>query len=371
MARTNSTAKGRQPSLSVVSRLMRTVGEFARAVGRDWPAISKARDASAGLLEELRAKTSFISSEDLSLVVFGSAARRELTGGSDLDWTLLVDGLATPEHHDAFSSLQRVLSAVAIGAPGREGTFGSLSFSHDLIHYIGGEDDTNANTTLRLLLLLESLPVGRCEAHQRTVRNVLRRYILEDFVWLGGDREFSIPRFLHNDIVRYWRTITVDFAYKRKTRDGSGWALRTAKLRISRKLLYAAGLLVAYSCALSPALRGIGRGENSLEAAQPIIEHLESFVEQPALDTLVRVLAPVESLQTSLTDMLDVYDAFLQLLDDEEKRNALNLLGREDIAGAPVYQEIRALGDRFQEALSTIFVDCEPFASLTRKYGVF
>src|SRR5688572_14420087 len=55
-----------------------------------------------------------------------------------------------------------------------------MIFSHDLIHQIGGEDDTNRNTTRRLLLLLESAPVGREDAYHRVFRNILNRYLLED-----------------------------------------------------------------------------------------------------------------------------------------------------------------------------------------------
>ena len=37
------------------------------------------------------------TSEDTSLVVFGSLARGEWTSGSDLDWTYLIDGGAPNE----------------------------------------------------------------------------------------------------------------------------------------------------------------------------------------------------------------------------------------------------------------------------------
>ncbi|HEY5956210.1 MAG TPA: nucleotidyltransferase domain-containing protein [Polyangiaceae bacterium] len=35
---------------------------------------------------------------ELTLVLFGSLARRELTTKSDIDWTLLVDGPTSPDH---------------------------------------------------------------------------------------------------------------------------------------------------------------------------------------------------------------------------------------------------------------------------------
>ena len=55
-----------------------------------------ARDAASKTREELDELLSAgirkYTSEDTSLVVFGSLARGEWTSGSDLDWTYLIDG---------------------------------------------------------------------------------------------------------------------------------------------------------------------------------------------------------------------------------------------------------------------------------------
>jgi hypothetical protein len=45
-------------------------------------------------------------------------------------------------------------------APGQTGTFGNMAFSHDIIHQIGGQNDSNKNTTQRILLLLESVELS-------------------------------------------------------------------------------------------------------------------------------------------------------------------------------------------------------------------
>src|ERR1700730_14742317 len=147
------------------------------------------------------------TSPDTSLVVFGSLARGEWTTGSDLDWTYLIDGGAKSTHLQITQDIQRVFKQKNLAEPGPTGTFGNMAFSHDIIHQIGGQNDTNKNTTQRILLLLESTPIGeRKEAYERVIRAVIDRYLEEDTHLLTRDsKNYRVPRFLLNDIVRFWR----------------------------------------------------------------------------------------------------------------------------------------------------------------------
>jgi Putative nucleotidyltransferase DUF294 len=95
--------------------------------------------------------------ENVSLVFFGSLARGEATSQSDLDWTLLINGEVDGQHSSLHQSIRKKLLDAKKIPPGSTGTFGGLAFSHELVHCIGGQDDTNKNLTLRMLLLLESL----------------------------------------------------------------------------------------------------------------------------------------------------------------------------------------------------------------------
>jgi hypothetical protein len=334
------------------------------ALGVAWPNITASHVRAAETLTRLKASLFPLVPPDTALVVFGSLARKELTAGSDIDWTLLVDGAASSDHWDI---TQRIRAKVGIKAPTAGGAFGSLTFSHDLIHKIGGDDDTNQNTTQRLLLLLESACVGNAQAYDRVVANILARYIEEDL--LGPtDTPFRVPRFLLNDFARYWRTMAVDFAHKRRVRQADKWALRTTKLRLSRKLLYGAGLLSCFLC--GEEFRYAPR-TNRYHDAQKVMEFLAHLVATTPLDIVARVvLRSFGETSVSGREIFDAYDEFLGVLNDDGKRRTLEQLRPEDAEHDPVYQEARHLGTRFHDALTRLFFQ-EPLREFTIRYGVF
>jgi glutamine synthetase adenylyltransferase len=94
----------------------------------EWPAITRAQSSASDAVERLRSGLEGYVPPETSFVVFGSLGRRELTTGSDIDWTLLVDGAADPAHRDAeirlgkagcasWGSRSRMRWAASVGSP--------------------------------------------------------------------------------------------------------------------------------------------------------------------------------------------------------------------------------------------------------------
>lgn len=352
------------------------VTRLEHACDAKWPVIgscrARARTQRQRLLDAMGETPLRFSTGDASLVVFGSLAREEWTESSDLDWTLLVDGKAEDQHLDVAQQFAELVRQLGIPGPGPTGTFGSLGFSHDLVHMIGGEADSNRNMTQRLLLLLESATLGNGEAYDRVVRMVLRRYLNESRrAIVGRDPHFKVPRFLLNDVIRFWRTMAVDFASKQRERQGSGWGLRNAKLRMSRKLIAAAGLLLCYSCATVPRPE-VTQEPGSLDAAlHRVQEHLRSLVGLTPLELLAKTLLEYEVPVERCHEIFSAYDRFLALLEDQKTREALKGLRAEDADKDPLFEIVKEQGRAFQAGLTSLFFDHPPFGPMTRKYGLF
>jgi predicted nucleotidyltransferase len=121
------------------------VQQLEGRLGANWVNLREARRLAEEKRAELREMLKGFDSEDTSVVVAGSLARDEFTSGSDIDWILLVDGQADPSHYASARQIGRLISEASAKGTGPEGTFGSIVFSHNLVHEIGGEDDTNRN----------------------------------------------------------------------------------------------------------------------------------------------------------------------------------------------------------------------------------
>jgi hypothetical protein len=324
--------------------------------GRPFAALRAARERTARRLAERAALLDGLSLDrSAAVVLMGSWGRHELTGGSDDDYVVLVRGLAPG---GGWGAEQATAAQVAerfardpggFGAPGRQGVFAEVVYSAELMH-VGLDDDTNTNLTRRMLLVLES--VAACHAD---VLAGVRRDLIQDYL-RDALRDHRPPRFLLNDVVRYWRTIGVDFVAKGRERGGAGWGLRNAKLRSSRKLLFASGLLPVLRC-----------HELRAEAIAPFLA--EQFAMPPTdrvADAFLRYGAGAAG-----ADALAAYDAVLALLDDDEARAELRALeNRAAAAASPRWREVAELGATIEQRLLALLFETE-LGPIAQRYAVF
>jgi predicted nucleotidyltransferase len=348
-----------------------SLAQLADRLSARWTQLAAASARTLQKKNELSQALIGLDSADTSIVAFGSLARNEFTRGSDIDWTLLIDGQAASEHLAIANKVRDEIAKLEAKEPGGEGIFGKLSFSHDIIHQIGGQNDTNANTTQRILLLLESCVLGKPEAHDRVIGNILGRYLTEDRgLWYGSSPR-KVPRFLLNDIARYWRTMAVDLAYKQRTRGGRGFGLRTIKLRISRKLIFIAGLLSCFSYELDldpERRRAIFNGDGPL----PALAHLKTAMMRSPLEITAAALLLFPDLDPRAEKLFSAYDEFLGLLADDIKRERLDTISFDDLKTDPTFKEAQQISYRFWDAVSGIFLNQDNLlGQLTIEYGVF
>ncbi|MGA7155993.1 MAG: nucleotidyltransferase domain-containing protein [Acidobacteriaceae bacterium] len=351
---------------------MSAIAKLELSLNANWQNLRRAHSLADRKLIEFTGAVKNLTTSDASIVVFGSLARFELTSGSDIDWALLLDGPSDPRHHQVSLKIASEVRTLTDKNVGQEGTFGTLVSSHDLVNYIGGEGDTNSNTTRRNLLLLESRAIGNDEAYNRVKKNLLQRYLSEDSGLWRKEVTNKLPHFLLNDMARYWRTMTVDYAYKERTRGGSGIPLRNIKLGLSRKLIYVSGLLACYSCHLGFPSEAERAEFYSHQNTAGLVAKLHETLEMYPLELVAAVLSafPVHFVATKL--LFDSYDRFIGMLLDQQTRTHLESLHSDSCADDDTYNEARTLRRDFQGALSSIFLEkTSLLGEFTVRYGVF
>lgn len=173
------------------------------------------------------------------MVVTGSYGRYEAHEESDLDYFALYDQSASIIAVDQFADRMKDIVATVIGiAPGIDGPWGAATAVNGIDTEIGGNTESNFSFTRRALFLLEGRCVGPNDIFLRGRETLLNRYIGENI----SDHQLGL--FLLNDVIRFYRTMCVDFEYKTVEQKKS-WGLNNIKLVFSRKLLYFSGILVA------------------------------------------------------------------------------------------------------------------------------
>ena len=267
--------------------------------------LDKAKDSSEQQLEKLRSAARKIVGDatDVIIGVNGSIARREFTSGSDVDFFILTVDASVDAANDVLRRYRAALVECGIKLPAAGGVFDAPLPISDLTSKIGGEDDTNIYITRRMLYLLEGDWVLNQKRFKELRADLIKHYVPDDL------NERKICRFLLNDVIRYWRTICVDFEFKTADPKKSR-AIRLVKLRLSRMMLYFAGVAAIK--------------QTSNQPAATKRETLDRLFGIPSADRIIDVFGLEQTARA-----LSLYATFLNAMDIPTVRERLALLWQD------------------------------------------
>lgn len=305
----------------------------------------------------------------ICVVLSGSFARLEATHNSDWDSLVIVNEL--PDDLRVVKNIVREVDTIrrekGIGGAGQTGLFGEYAIAGELMGRIGLQSDSNVNMTRRLSLLTESVSVYNAGLRTTLIETILARYC--DDYHEDSDREqtkpIRVPRFLLNDIVRYWRTLAVDFGAKQWSSIQDDWHLRRIKLLTSRKVLFAGSL-----ASLFLVERACSDRETPYSA---LIEHLLTQVDKSPLARLMSAYGESDDQgKEGLRAILAAYSNYIEVLQRTESRNLLQRKAESDGSRASAIQsEVEEICAKIQDGLEQVFFSNGLFSELTARYAIF
>lgn len=257
----------------------------------------------------------------VSVVTTGSFARKEATEHSDLDFFLLVENNGMLVDEAYLAAVRHTIAGIVRRTIGKEpsvdGAFGGFEPVDRILINIGGNFDDNAKTTRRILLLLECDWLSNEKLFHDVRSRLLSRYVDNNI------QKENITRFLLNDIIRYYRTVCVDFEYKTFEAQ-KGWGIRNVKLRFPRKLLYFSALLTVAQTA--------GRADKK--------NILEQWIGLTPIDRLKKIKSPRVKM------ILKEYEYYLKILSDGKKRGILEEIQKRDEGEYQLFDDLRDAAHR-------------------------
>ena len=274
--------------------------------------------------------------DKMCIIVTGSYGRHEASSESDMDLFWFIDADIPDDPAEALKDEIKIINEIIIKhvpkEAGSTGTFGpsAIVSQSQLIGNIGGKHDSNENMTRRMLLLLEGTFLYNNDKFIEIRRNLIDKYIKVE------QNPKQIPRFLLNDIIRYYRTIATDFEFK-VSEDSKEWGLRNIKLKFSRKFLYFGGLI---------AVAELMKIHDISEQKAKLEEIFNKTVFEKCYTCADRV-----GLIPEMNEILGFYNNFIDKISIPGNRLQLEATTKNTRNECSLYQELRDDGNKFSEAM--------------------
>jgi len=180
------------------------------------------RNWTLGQLEKAKKQIKNIESLNkfpgLCIYVTGSYARLEAGKHSDIDLFFLHKGSSKKNkcsklhEFELFSDIIKFGNDMGLGSFSNDGEYLKIQHIDNIIEGLGGpEDDYHNHFTARMLLLLESQPLFNKRIYESVLEKIIEAYFRD---YPDHSSDFR-PIFLINDILRFWKTLCLNYEHKR------------------------------------------------------------------------------------------------------------------------------------------------------------
>lgn len=287
------------------------------------------------LQERFSNSPAFAARSDVTCYAVGSIGRLEASETSDIDaFFVSVDpevsvGNPKLKEIELFADFIRIVNESGFPEISNDGQFLEvLSLEKMMTDFGAPSDDFDNLFTARMLLLLES----RCLFNEVKYNQLMQAVLSTYFRDKEDHRDDFRPTILMNDIVRYWKTLCLNYENKRNKQRGDEhrkFQIKNIKLKYSRMLTCFG--TVAGLCSFT----GPINEEDVLKMAKVTpMQRIKDAVERTGRE------------QTKLNDLEDLYSGFLKFCSSCEADEAFPIDEKQ-------YEE----AEKFSDALFAIIRD--------------
>jgi predicted nucleotidyltransferase len=277
--------------------------------------IKKREKHSLARLEELKRaiadKADFPRLDDLCVYVTGSYGRGEASEFSDLDLFFVHRGTRAKDRvtnsDKALLDADLIRIADRLGFPPftKGGRYLEIHYLDDVVDSVGGQDEDFHNSfTARMLLLTEGKPILNEKLYAEALSRLVGVYFRD---YHDHEKNF-LPIFLVNDIIRYWKTMCLNYEHIRNRMPKD--ALTEAELRARKNEAHVKNLKLKFSRMLTcfsfvVAVIAAGKSVTSDEVAR--------VAATSPLKRLGEVAARHPKIKTMVDEAREEYDWFLEV----------------------------------------------------------
>lgn len=303
------------------------------------------RERLAHLTSRLQAVQELKDCTGLCVYATGSYARGEASTHSDIDLFFVHAGSV----EKSMSNLDRMrvfARVIDLGAElhfptfSNDGQFLDVLYADELLNMLGGPaDDYHNYFTARMLLLLESVSL----VNEHLYRHILDQVVDSYYRDYPDHAEDFRPVFLINDVIRFWKTLCLNYEHRRNKPEHDKLKKRKQqvknfKLKFSR-LMSCFGTIVAVCAAEGPVSR----------------DFIIGLTDKVPLARFRDAVADFADLKPTVASVVDDYEWFLNktrlsaeeltaLFDDSEQKTLL--FRRADEFGSKVFEVLDYVAKR-------------------------